>query len=167
MLSKNRGKLNKLSKFNTPIEASPFLRNFHSLLLEKLIMIKEGTYSRESMERAIVSITRQKPDDINMDIDPIQITCDLEPALYWWVQETAKKVTGDLMPMDELVRVLLTYFVRCYGGGYIPKKFQPFIRVNPSQRLHKLDKFKIKFGKYFKNHVPKFPEQVDTGTDFG
>lgn len=166
MEPKNRGKLSNRSKFNTPPEASPFLRNFQDLLLAKMIMVKEETYSKEAMDRSIVQLTGQKARDINMDIDPIQIACDLEPALYLRVQETAKKLTGDVMPMDELVRILLTYFVVCYGGKTVLKKFQPFIRVNPSQRLDRLSKFKIRFGKYFKNHVPVFPEQVDRGEGF-
>lgn len=166
MEPKNRGKLSKRSKFNTPIETSPFLKNFQDLLLAKMIMVKEGTYSKEAMDLAIVQLTGQKPRDINMNIDPIQITCDLEPALYLRVQETAKKLTGEVMPMDELVRLLLTYFVVCYGGKTVLKKFQPFIRAKPSQRLHRLDKFKIRFGKYFKNHVPIFPEQVDKSGGF-
>ena len=166
MEPKNRGKLSNRSKFNTPPEASPFLRNFQELLLTKMIMIKEGTYSKMAMDQAIVQLTGQKARDINMSIDPIQITCDLEPALYLRIQETAKKITGDVVPMDELVRLLLTYFVVCYGGGYVLKKFQPFIRTNPSQRLDRLSKFKIRFGKYFKNHVPVFPEQVDRGEGF-
>jgi hypothetical protein len=166
MEPKNRGKLSKRSKFNTPTETSPFLRNFQNLLLVKMIMIKEGTYSKEAMDSAIVQLTGQKARDINMDIDPIQTTCDLEPAFYFRVQETAKKLTGDVMPMDELMRLLLTYFVVCYEGKTVLKKFQPFIRANPSQRLHKLNRFKILFGKYFKNHVSSFPEQVDSGGNF-
>lgn len=165
MLSKNKGKLNSQSKFNTPIESSPFLKNFQALLLEKLIMIKDGTYSKAAMRDAIARVAT-KGNDINMNIDPIRITCDLEPEVYWWVQETAKKVTGEVIPMDRLVYLLLTYFVSCYANKRVPKKLQPFMRVNPSQRLDKLSKFKLRFGRYFKNHVERFPEQIDKREDF-
>lgn len=166
MNPKNKGKINYQSKFNTPIEESPFLKNFQALLLEKLIMIKAGTYSKKAMNQSISQIAHISRGKMNMDIDPIRITCDLEPELYYYIQETAKKVTGELMPMDELVRLLLTYFVRCYGTGRIEKKFQPFIRANPSGRLHLLNKFKIKMGRYFKNHMEKIPEQLDGATNF-
>lgn len=162
MKPNGKGKIKSISKFNTPIEVSPFLRNFQYLLLEKMIMIKAGTYSKVAMDKAIMKIF-QYPTHIKMDIDPILVSCQLEPDLYFEIQETIKKLTGDVMPMDELIYMLLTYMVRCYGGKYQLKKFQPFMRVNPSGRLKKLAQFKLRMRKYFKNHVPIFPEQIDNG----
>jgi hypothetical protein len=155
--------LSQRSKFNTPTDQSNFLKNFHTLLLERLNMIQDGSYSKEKMDKLISSVTGTKATSMRMDIDPIQISVDLEPRLYWIIQETVKKITGNVMPMDEVVRLLLTYFVRVYADFKEGETLLPFTPVKRSKPKPKLDLFKVKFGRFFKNHIPDLQEKLDSG----
>jgi hypothetical protein len=150
--------IKKNAKFNSD---PTFLRKFHSLLLERLTMIKDGTYTKAEMDRLVSKATGTKPTSMKMDIDPIQISVDLEPRIYWLIQETARRVTGDVMPMDELVRLFLLYFVRYYSDFDPERTPLPFVPVKPHGSKAKLDLFKVRFGRYFKNHVPKIHALLD------
>jgi hypothetical protein len=161
--------IKSISKFNTPLKKSNFLNNFHILLLEKLIMVKEGRYSKEAMNKATMKLLQKNGTDININIDPILLSCTISPEFYFEVQETVKKLTGNLIPMDELIRFLLGYLVVCYQKKYLKKQIQPFIREFPSKRFRKLSLFKLKMRRFFKNHVPdlqtqaqsQFPKRID------
>jgi len=158
MPTKNRGRLKTKSRFNTPIKKSPFLEDFQEILLHRIFLTKKHVFTYKKLEQFIKDVLGKNPASLKFRFDKIPIYLDLGIEEYWQIQETAKKVTGSVMPMDELIKILLGYFVRCYSGKYVRKNYQPFMVRRPSKRGENLKKFKIKFGVYFKNHLTEIPK---------
>jgi hypothetical protein len=79
------------------------------------------------------------------------LSTEVEPEVYILAQETAKKITGNYIPMEQLLHLLLVTFIKTYEKE--PFKTTPFIQVHKGARFKALQKFQAKFSKHYNNLV--------------
>lgn len=157
-MKSKRGRVNILNKFNQDPKQSDFLSNFQKVMLHRLILNQLGKYNKENVEYVVRSTINRVAATINTKIDGgFLLTCNVEPELYLKIQDTAKKITGNYIPMDELIHLLLTYFCHVYSDT-LPKNKLPYKHVNKGSRLKKLIAFQHRFGKYYHNSVRSFQD---------
>ena len=153
-----RGRLPILDKFNQDPKSSDFIKNFQQIMIQRLNLNHTNRYSKTNVERIVQSIVNRSARTINTQIkDDFLLTCKVEPELYINIQETAKKITGDYIAMDELIYLLLTYFCNVYKSN-LPKNELPYKHVNKGRSKNKLLLFQNRFEKYYSNIVHNFME---------
>lgn len=153
-----KGKVNAINRFNKDPHKLKFFENFQEIIIQRLNLNYINKYNKKNVNRIIRSITGKPKGYINTDIKKgFLLTCNVEPEIYIQIQETAKKVTGDFLPMDELIYHLLTYFCYIYKDKN-PKNILPYKHRYKGKSLSKLIKFQNRFTNYYKNSVSNFME---------
>ena len=142
-----------INKFNQDPDKYPYIRQFQEIMIAKLtrdLTSKElKTLINYKFKRPVGSI-KVNPEKL------IILTTEVEPEIYILVQETAKKVTGDYLPMEQLLHLLLTTFIKAYEKE--PFKFLPFKHIRKGARFKTLRKFQDQFSQHYPNCI-KFLEQ--------
>ena len=124
MIQKRKVRSRRISnteRFNKDPKTSDFLNKFQKIMIQRLDLNHINKYHKDNIEQIMKSTINQKYSAINTKIDGgFTLSCNVEPELYIEIQDVAKKITGDYMSMDELIHLLLTYFVHTYRN-YLPK----------------------------------------------
>lgn len=145
-----KGKRKKEDRFNCDPDQTVFLQDFQKIMTERLILNHERKYHPKNIAKIIRQEANRPANSINTKIkNGFFLSLNIEPELYLKIQWTFKKLTGKLIPMDELIFFLLTYFVHTYSRE--PKKQLPFNQVYKGRSKVKLLKFNSRFRKYYKN----------------
>ena len=151
-----KGKVSIIDKFNKNTEESNFLNEFQEIMLQRLNLNYIDKYHKKNIERIIKTTINQPGNYFNTNIkNGFLLTCNVEPELYLKIQDTAKKITGNYLPMDELIHLLLTYFCHVYEKNP-PKKDLPYKHIFKGKSLTNLHLFQKQFSKFYKNKVRSF-----------
>jgi hypothetical protein len=157
-MNSKRGRKPKLDKFNKDPKTSEFIANYNRFLLHRLNLNHSDKYNPENIDLIIRSILNLPSNAINSKIaGGFLLSCNIEPELYLKIQETAKRITGDYIAMDDLIHTLLTYFCHVYQDR-LPKNELPYKHVFKGRRFKNLIAFQHRFGKYYHNKVRRFME---------
>lgn len=149
-------KTKTIDRFNRDPKTEKFVSDFQEIMIQRLDLNRTGHYHPDNIKWIQHNACKTAHPNLNTKIkDGFLLTCNVDPEIYIRIQETAKKVTGDYMPIDELIHLLLTYFIDTYSGD-LPKNQLPFNRVRTRNRKSKLLLFKKYFSPYFKNSVRTF-----------
>lgn len=151
--SKHHAIRNKYRRFNKNLSDQPFLEVFQKIMIERLLLNREGKYHPDNVARIIRNNkVRRNSKNINTDISGGYIlSTEVEADFYILLQETIKKVTGNYMPMNEFIHILLTWFYQYYNKENNEKINLPF-RYNPQNKRKKLiGRFNNKFSRFYKN----------------
>lgn len=148
-----RGRVPVVDRFNQDPLRSKFIEEFQEIMLHRLHLNHINRYHPDNIELIVKSVVNRPAKTVNTKIkNGFLLSCRVPPELYLIIQDTCKKITGNYMAMDELIHLLLTYFVHVYSGK-LPKNELPYNHVNKGRRLSKLVLFQSRFGKYYKNIV--------------
>ena len=151
-----KGKVSIINKFNKDPRKSNFLNEFQEIMLQRLNLNHIQKYHKDNIKK-IIRTTINKPENyFNTNIkNGFLLTCNVEPELYLKIQDTAKKITGDYLPMDELIHLLLTYFCHVYEKD-LPKNQLPYKHTFKNKSFTNLLLFQKRFSKFYKNKVRSF-----------
>jgi hypothetical protein len=148
------GRKSKLDRFNRDPEKTNFFDDFQNVMIERLSLNRMGMYHPDNVDQIIKDITGKPPISINASISGgFLLSCSIEPEMYIIIQDIMKKLTGKYTSMDELIHLLLSYFVFTYRDLPKAKNVFPFKRVKPGRALKKLHRFHYLFRKYYSNTV--------------
>lgn len=134
-----RGRLKKAERFNQDPKISNFLRNFQEKILKGMALNKISKTKRLTIKEGFL------------------LTCQVDQELYIRIQETAKKITGDYISMEDLIMHLLTYFCYIYNDHTV-KHILPYEHAFPGKSKKRLFRFQRKFEKFYFNTVRNFTE---------
>jgi len=142
-----------INRFNEDPNKLPFIKDFQNIMINKLSQI----LTNKEIKTLIKAQCNRPISSINTDPkNLLLLTVDVEPEIYILAQETAKKVTGDYLPMEQLLHLLLTCFIETYRQE--PFKTIPFKHIRKGARFNTLRKFQSRFSQYYSNHVESFKE---------
>jgi len=154
-MAKKYGKVKTIDRFNRDPKEEKFISDFQEIMIQRLDLNRTGHYHPDNIKWIQMNACETAHPNLNTKIaDGFLLSCVVDPEIYIRIQETAKKVTGDYMAMDDLIHLLLTYFISTYQGP-VPKNQLPYNRVK-KVRGKKLLQFKKRFKPYFKNTVRTF-----------
>lgn len=156
----NRGRYSNYGKFNLDPTEFKFIEKFQRIMIRRLDLNRTNCYSKSNIGRIVLNELPQggRAKSINTSIKGgFNVRVNLEPELYILIQETAMKITGNYMPMNSLIHLLLTYFCDTYKGDE-PKQHLPFNQTRKNKRYLRLLRFQSRFKKYYKNCVRSFVE---------
>lgn len=135
---------------------TPFLKDFQEVMLERINLNYDGSYSKAKADKLIRNILNQNPACLSLRIkDGFVLSCKVEPEIYLRIQETCKKINDSVMPMDELIHMLLVCFILTYHN--VPKPVLPFRHTRKGLRFNNLRKFQSRFSKYYHNSTNLLP----------
>jgi len=138
----------QINRFNQDPDRFPFLEQFQELMIGKLT----GDLKRKDIKKLFKSKYRRAVDSIKVNPkELLLLSTEVEPEVYILAQETAKKVTGKLMPMEELLHLLLLTFIKTYEKE--PFKLTPFVHTHQGKRFKYLQRFQAKFSPHYANIV--------------
>jgi hypothetical protein len=149
-------KQSPINKFNISSEESDFLRIFQIAMSEKLMLMECGEFDREEFQRFLYRKLHRDDSKLSLKVKPLLLSCKVDPDFYLDIQEAAKEMFGECVPMNELISFLLDYFARNYGGGNQLRAVPLFVRKYRGKSKTNLNRLQTKFGPYFKNHVVSF-----------
>jgi hypothetical protein len=137
-----------INRFNQDPDRFPFLDQFQEIMIGRLTgdLKKEDIIKlfRKKYKKYVVSI-KTNPKEL------LLLSTEVEPEIYILAQETAKKVTGKFMPMEELLHLLLVTFIKTYERE--PFQKVPFVHARKGARFNTLRQFQSRFSRYYCNTV--------------
>lgn len=142
-----------IQRFNQDPDRFPFLDQFQELMIGRLT----GDLKREDIIRLFKRKFKRAVDSIKTNPkNLLLLSTEVEPEVYILAQETAKKVTGKFMPMEELLHLLLITFVKTYERE--PFQKVPFAHARKGARFKTLQKFQARFSRYYCNIVQSWDD---------
>ena len=142
-----------INRFNADPDKYPFIKQFQEIMIGKLT----GDLTKSDIRKLITSKFKRPLSSINTDLENLLLlTTHVEPEIYILAQETAKKVTGNYIAMDELLHLLLTTFIQTYKQE--PFKKLPFSHIRKGARFKALQKFQSRFSSYYPNYVSSWED---------
>ena len=152
------GRVSLINRFNKDPKYSDFPSKFQNIMIQRLNLNYIDKYHKKNIDKIVRSVTNNPSNTINTKIaNGFLLTCNVEPELYINIQETAKKITGDFLPIDELIYLLLSYFCFTYNKD-LPEKELPYKHVLKGKSRSKLFRFQKRFEKFYGNIVRDFTE---------
>lgn len=153
------GKRIAIHRFNKPTDESNYLYDFQKVMLERLILSEIGKYNKINVKRIIKRLTDRNVNQLDTDIaNGLLLACNVNAEFYILLQELIYNITGDYMPMDDFIQLLLTWFYVKYTKELKGRECNdlPFNRIYKGRSLINQIRFKKRFSKHFKNHVVSF-----------
>jgi len=116
-------------------------------------ILQEIIIARSSGESDLSEITQKfgKPPTYGSTYSPkdmVTVESEVEAELYVLAQETCHRLTGRYMPMDELIHLLISYFVGVYSGRE-GKRLLPFESKRRGVRYSRLIRFHKRMSQYY------------------
>jgi len=145
-----------INRFNIPSEESDFLRIFQIAMSEKMMLMECGEFDRDKFQKFLYRKLHRDDKKIGLKVKPLLLSCKVDPNFYLDIQEAAKEMFGECVPMNELISFLLDYFARNYGREDQSEAMPLFVRKYWGRSKINLNRLQAKFGPYFKNHVVSF-----------
>ena len=144
-------KYNLINRFNKPLEEGPFLEIFQKVMIERLLLNKDKKYHPENVKRIIEKMGRDAK-YMNTDIsNGFILSTNVDAEFYILLQETIKEVTGNYMPMDAFIHILLTWFYQYYSSDINKKVCLPFVKKSNKRKRIMISKFNHNFSHFYKN----------------
>jgi len=149
-------KYNLINRFNKSPKDSPFLELFQKVMIERLLLNYEKKYHPENVRQIINSIDikgyRRNAKGINTDISGgFILSTNVDAEFYILLQEVIKEITGNYMPMDEFIHLLLTWFFQYYNKDSKRKVKLPFVKNNKNEKNKLILSFNKQFSPFYKN----------------
>lgn len=153
-------KYNLINRFNKPLDEGPFLELFQKIMIERLLLNKEKQYHPENVKQIINSTKikgynhkyRRNAKSLNTDISGgFILSTNVEAEFYILLQEVVKDVTGNYMPMDEFIHILLTWFYQYYNKDSKRKINLPFMKKPKNNKNNSVSLFNKQFSCFYKN----------------
>ena len=142
-----------INRFNTPLEESKYLDTYQKMLIEKLILNKQKRFCYKNINRIIKNILNRNA-DVNLSIKGgLLLSCKIEAEEFVMLQETNKKLFGKYVPIDEVLQLLISWYIYYYHPNNKNKKLLPMMERKNTTRYTKLNKFENKFKKYYHNII--------------
>ncbi len=136
------------NRFNQDPNEGPLIRQFQEIMIAKL----SGDLTKKEIKTLIESKFKRPLDSISVNPkNLLLLSTEVEPEIYILVQETAKKVTGDYIPIEQLLHLLLTTFIQTYR--HEPFKKIPFIHARKGARFKALRAFQSRFSNEYNGFV--------------
>jgi hypothetical protein len=145
-----------INRFNIPSEESDFLRIFQIAMSEKMMLMECGEFDRDKFQKFLYRKLHRDDKKIGLKVKPLLLSCKVDPNFYLDIQEAAKEMFGECVPMNELISFLLDYFARNYGREDQSEAMPLFVRKYWGRSKINLNRLQAKFGPYFKNHIVSF-----------
>jgi len=137
-----------INRFNQDPDRFPFIEQFQELMIGKLT----GDLKRRDIRKLYKGKFKRTVDSIRLNHkDLLLLSTEVEPEIYILTQETAKKVTGKYVSVEELLHLLLITFIKTYEKE--PFKLIPFSHARKGARFGPLQQFQAKFSQYYCNTV--------------
>lgn len=137
-----------INRFNQDPDKFPFIEQFQELMIGKLTR----DLTRKDIRKLYKGKFKRAVDSIKVNHkDLLLLSTEVEPEIYILAQETAKKVTGKYIPMEQLLHLLLITFIKTYEKE--PFQTIPFTHVRKGARFKALQRFDAKFSQYYDNIV--------------
>jgi hypothetical protein len=136
-----------INRFNSDPDRYPFIKQFQEIMIAKLT----GDLTSKQIKNLILCKFKRPLSSIKINHKELMLlTTQVEPEIYLLAQETAKKVTGNYVSIEQLLHLLLTAFIETY-------RQEPFKKL-PFEHVHKGARFKAlqKFQKQFSSHYPYY-----------
>jgi hypothetical protein len=116
-------------------------------------IIQEILIAKSSGEKDMTEITQKfgKPPNYGSTYHPkdmVVFESQIEAELYVLAQETCHRLTGRYWPMEELVHLLVAYFVGVYSGRR-EKRLLPFVSKRKGVRYSRLIRFHKRMSQYY------------------
>jgi hypothetical protein len=136
---------------------TPFLNNFQEVMIERLNLNYSGLATPHRCKTIVKKVLNFPEKCMNVKTKKgFLLSCNVEPEIYILAQETCKKITNSVMPMDELLHLLLVCFILTYRER--PNPVIPFKHVRKGARLKNLQLFQKRFSRYYHNSVVSFKQ---------
>lgn len=123
---------------------------------EKMMLMECGEFDRDKFQKFLYRKLHRDDKKIGLKVKPLLLSCKVDPNFYLDIQEAAKEMFGECVPMNELISFLLDYFARNYGREDQSEAMPLFVRKYWGRSKINLNRLQAKFGPYFKNHVVSF-----------
>ena len=137
-----------INRFNIDPDQYPFIKQFQEIMIAKLT----GDLTNKQIKKLILCKFKRPLSSIKINPkDLLLLTTQVEPEIYLLAQETAKKVTGNYISIEQLLHILLTAFIETYRQE--PFKKLPFEHVHKGIRFKNLQKFQAKFSSSYPNYI--------------
>lgn len=137
-----------INRFNIDPDKYPFIKQFQEIMIGKLT----GDLTRKEIKTLITHKFKRPLSSIKVDSkDLILLSTEVESEIYLLTQETAKKVTGHYLPMEQLIHLLIVTFIETYRQQ--PFKKIPFSHVHKGARFKVLRKFQNRFSPQYPNYI--------------
>ena len=142
-----------INRFNNPLEETKYLEVFQKLLIEKLILNKKKKFCQINMERAAEAILNRGA-DINLKIKGgLLVCCNIEAEEFVLLQETNKRLFGKYVPIDQVLQLLISWYICYYHPNNKDKNLLPLKKRENRTRYDKIKSFENRFKKYYKNII--------------
>jgi hypothetical protein len=136
------------NRFNQDPNKGPFINQFQEIMIAKLT----GDLTKKEIKTLIESKFMRPLDSISVNPkNLLLLSTEVEPEIYILAQETAKKVTGDYIPMGQLLHLLLITFIHTYR--HEPFKKIPFVHARKGARFKALRSFQARLANEFNGYV--------------
>lgn len=143
-----------INRFNRPIEDDNFIESFQEIMIERLLLNRDRKYHPKNLEQIIKGSRwkgeRKNSRNTRLDISGgFLLSTTVEADFYILLQELIKDMTGNYMPMDEFLNLLLSWFYQYYAGGRTNKEKLPFKKINRKNKKRKIKQFNKQFSKFY------------------
>lgn len=142
-----------INRFNNPLEETKYLEVFQKLLIEKLILNKQKKFCQINMDRAAEAILNRQA-NINLKIKGgLLLCCNIEAEEFVLFQETNKRMFGEYVPIDQVLQLLISWYICYYHPNNKNKNLLPLKKRENRTRYDKIKSFENRFKKYYKNII--------------
>ena len=137
-----------IHRFNQDPDKEPFIKQFQEIMIAKIT----GDLTKKEIKTLINSKFKRPLNSISVNPkNLLLLSTEVEPEIYIMAQETAKKVTGNYIPMEQLLHLLLTTFIQTYR--YEPFKKIPLTHARKGARFKHLKAFQARFSNEYSTFV--------------
>jgi hypothetical protein len=145
-----------VNRFNKSVDDDHFIESFQKAMIERLLLNRDRKYHPKNIKQMLrcVQVGDRIRDlrKVNMNISGgLLLSTKVEADFYVLLQELVKDMTGNYIPMDEFLHLLLTWFYQYYADGKGKKISHPFIKISKTHKKRKINQFNSIFSKYYKN----------------
>lgn len=149
-------KYNLINRFNKQPDRSMFLEDFQKIMIERLLLNRDGYYHPDNVAQIITTMNNQQyrrnSKDINTDISGgFILSTVVEADFYILLQEKIKELTGKYMVMDEFLHLLLSWFFQYYAGNPKKRIKEPLVKRNQNKENKLISAFNKQFSRYYQN----------------
>lgn len=105
------------------------------------------------MDRAAEAILNRQA-NINLKIKGgLLLCCNIEAEEFVLFQETNKRMFGEYVPIDQVLQLLISWYICYYHPNNKNKNLLPLKKRENRTRYDKIKSFENRFKKYYKNII--------------
>ena len=149
-------KYNLINRFNKHPDKSMFLEDFQKIMIDRLLLNREGYYHPDNVVQIVSNIKNQQyrrnGKEVNTDISGgFILSTVVEADFYILLQERIRELTGRYVVMDEFLHLLLTWFFQYYTRNPKKRIKEPLVKRNQNCKNKLISEFNKQFSCYYQN----------------